>query len=149
MNVLVGALISAGAIISAIILGTSLIIFFDVYTVLLAILLPAGFLIQAHGFKSLKILAQAMGRWVRSERHPPEQLSDARSVVASASKANILSAHICVLIGVVQIAQGIAPDDIGVIGPAVSVALLSYFYALCIEMTILGPVGRRLDQQAA
>jgi len=145
-SVLVGGVLATALALYGILRGTPLIIFLDLTTVQLVLLLPVAFLLQAHGVAGLKTIQQAVGCWLGPDNLPPERLSDASCVVETAAKATIKGALVCVLIGAIQILQGM--DDPTAVGPAMSVMCLSYFYAHIINFVVWGPLGRWLAQHA-
>jgi hypothetical protein len=136
-------------------LGAPWFIFFDVPTLFLVVLLPVAFLLQAHGMAGLKTTVQAVRCWLGPDNLPPARLGDAYCVVETVAKATINAAHICVLIGSIQILQSdllgatdLVSDPEARLGPAMAVAILSYFYAICINFVFWGPLGRWLSQHA-
>ena len=133
---------------SAIMFGSPLIVFFDVITVWLVLLFPVGFLVQAHGVAGLRTVRRAARCWLGSDNRPPEQIDDARCVVETGAKATTRGAIICVMVGAIQILQHGAIADAEVLGPAMAVMLLSYFYAHCLNYIFWGPLGRWLAQHA-
>ena len=152
-SVLVGGVLATSLALYGIILDTELITFIDLTTVQLVLLLPVAFLLQAHGVAGLKTIQQAVGCWLGPDNLPPERLGDACCVVETGAKATIRSAHIPMLIGVIQILQYNHGDDPSffmppdeAIAPAIAVCLLSYFYALGINFVFWGPLGRWLTQ---
>jgi len=143
-SVLVGGVLATSLALYGIILGTELITFIDLTTVQLVLLLPVAFLLQAHGVAGLKTIQQAVGCWLGPDNLPPERLGDACCVVETAAKATIKGALVCVLIGAIQILQ--SQEDITALGPAMSVMIMSYFYAHFINFVVWGPLGRWLTQ---
>ena len=145
-SVLVGGVLATSLALYGIILGTELITFIDLTTVQLVLLLPVAFVLQAHGVAGLKTIQQAVSCWLGPDNLPPEQLGDASCVVETAAKATIKGALVCVLIGAIQILREL--EDITALGPAMSVMILSYFYAHCINFVVWGPLGRWLTQHS-
>jgi len=153
LSVVVGAVLAANLVHLGIILGAPLAVFWDLPTAILVVFLSFAFLLQAHGMAGLKTTLQAARCWVGMDKLPPEGLGDACCVVETGAKATIRSAHIPMLIGVIQILQYNHGDDPSffmppdeAIAPAIAVCLLSYFYALGINFVFWGPLGRWLTQ---
>ena len=143
-----GGIASMCLAVSAIMFGAPLIVFFDVITVLLVLLFPVGFMVEAHGVSGLRTVRRAARCWLGSDNRPPEQLDDARCVVETGAKATTRGAIICVMIGAIQMLQAGALTNVEHIGPAMAVMLLSYFYAHCLNYIFWGPLGRWLAQHA-
>ena len=144
-SAIIGGVMVAVMASCAILLGSHLVIFFDIPTALLMMVLPLCFLLQAHGVAGLKTAQRAAACWLSRSGQPPERLAEAICVVRSGSVGTTKGALICVLIGAIQILQH-APETIGVFGPAVAVMLLSYFYGHCINFIFWWPLGRWLKQ---
>jgi hypothetical protein len=140
----IGGILATGLALYGILCGAPLTVFVDVTTVCLVAFLPIAFLLQAHGVAGLKTIQQAVSCWLGPNHLPPEQLSDACCVVETAAQATIKGALVCVLIGAIQILRLL--EDITMLGPAMSVMILSYFYAHCINFVFWGPLGRWLIQ---
>ncbi len=146
-SVLVGGILATALALYGILRGTPLIIFLDLTTVQLVLLLPVAFLLQAHGVAGLKTIQQAVGCWLGPDNLPPERLGDACCVVETAAKATIKGALVCVMIGAIQILHHLS-EDISALGPAMGVMCLSYFYAHIINFVVWGPLGRWLTQHS-
>ena len=144
-SAIIGGVMVAVMASCAILLGSHLVVFFDPTCALLVMVLPLCFLLQAHGVAGLKTAQRAAACWISRSGQPPERLADAICVVGSGSVATTKGSLICVLIGAIQILQA-APETIGVIGPAMAVMLLSYFYGHCINFIFWWPLGRWLKQ---
>ncbi len=145
---IIGGLLSMSFIMVACLLGASGMVFFDTPTLMLVFTLPLAFLVQAHGWAGLKTVARAVKCWLDPENVPPRQLTDACCVVQTGSRATIHCAHIPIVIGAIQMLQHGALESIDELGPAMAVALLTYFYAHCINFVFWGPLSRWLRQHA-
>ena len=142
-SALIGGVVVVGLALWAILLGSQLPIFVDPPTIVLMVLLPVCFLLQAHGVEGLKVAQRAAACWLGRSGQPPECLSDAICVVDSGSVATTKGALVCVLIGAIQLLQS-GNDNFGSLGPAMAVMLLSYFYGHCINFIFWWPLGRWL-----
>jgi flagellar motor component MotA len=148
LSPIIGGTLAVSLVVLGILLGSPLAIFFDVYTVLIVGCLPVAFLLQAHGVVGLKTTQRAMVCWFSSDNQPPERLGDACCVAETGAKATLKGAHVCVMIGAIQILQATHGDNLDTLGPAMSVVVLSYFYAHCINFVFWWPLGRWLTQHA-
>ena len=147
-SAIIGCFFAIGFLLYAILLGSSLVIFIDPTSVFLMVVLPCAFILQAHGLDGLKTAKRAAECWLGGEAFPPDDTDDAICVVESAAKGTLSGALICMLIGAIQILQSVGPEDLGVIGPAMAVMFLTYFYARVTNQVFWHPLGRWLTQQS-
>jgi flagellar motor component MotA len=147
-SAIIGCFVAIGLLLYAIMCGSPLTIFFDSNCVLLMVVLPCAFLLQAHGFDGLKTAKKAAGHWLRGEAFPTDKADDAICVVESGAKGTLSAALICMLIGAIQILQAVGDVGLGAIGPAMAVMFLTYFYARVINQVFWHPIGRWLTQQS-
>ena len=147
-SAILGCLCAIGGICTAIMFGSSLAVFIDPPSVFLMVVLPGAYVLQAHGLAGLKTAKRAIGHWLRGEAFPTGPIDHAICVVESAAKGTLQAALICMLIGGIQILQGVGPDDVEVIGPAMAVMFLTYFYARVTNQVLWYPLGRWLTQQS-
>ena len=147
-SVFIGGILTYTALIYAILLGSALVGFVNLNTVLLMLTLPCAFLLQAHGLNGLRTVKKAAGHWGGSQEFPPNEIQDAICVVESGAKGTLSSAWLCMLIGAIQMLQHVTSENIDGIGPAVGVMLLSYFYARIMNQVFWHPMERWLRQQS-
>ena len=147
-SAILGCICAIACVLYAIILGSHLSVFIDPTSVLLMVVLPCAFILQAHGLDGLKTAKRATGYWLRSEALPADPTDDAICVVESAAKGTLQAALICMLIGAIQILQGVGPDNLEAMGPAMGVMFLTYFYARLTNQVLWYPLGRWLTQQS-
>ena len=110
--------------------------------------LPVAFLLKAHGLNGLRTVKKAAACWGGSQEYPPEKIEEAICIAESGAKGTLSAAWLCMLIGAIQMLQGFTPEQVDAIGPAVSVMLLSYFYARILNQVFWHPMERWLRQQA-
>jgi flagellar motor component MotA len=147
-NAVIGGILTMSLVFLACVLGAPWWVFFDIPTFTLVFLLPVIFLVQAHGVAGFEATVQTVRCWLGSEDSPPQHLDNACCVVETIANATIKAAHIAVLIGSIQILQFTHTNNLDTLGPAMAVAVLSYFYAHCINFVLWGPLSRWLRQHA-
>jgi len=139
---LVGLMLSLGVIVWGIVLGTPLIIFVDLSSVIIVLGIGFGSLAFAHGFSSLGLL-------FRSVLADPEK-SDAAyaaELAHTAGRTFVASGWLGVLIGVIQMSSQM--ESMSHLGPAFSVCMLTAFYGHAADWLLWMPTERRLRVQAS
>ena len=147
-SLFIGEFLTYSGLFYAILLGSSLAVFMDLSTAQLMLTLPVAFLLQAHGLNGLRTVKKAAAHWGGSQEYPPAEIEEAICIAESGAKGTLSAAWLCMLIGAIQMLQGFTPEQVDAIGPAVSVMLLSYFYARILNQVFWHPMERWLKQQA-
>jgi len=145
-SAMLGGVLGVGAVICGVLLGTSLVIFFDVYSVMLWVMLVLGFLLQAYGTAGLGELLRASRCWLKGGSYSADSGIDMRGLIAQSSRATMLAAKVLMLVGGIQICRH--ATDFTEIGPAVGVMLLPLFYAYCFDLFYWGPLDGWLGEQS-
>jgi flagellar motor component MotA len=147
---ILGLLLVTSLLVSAILLGSPLIIFFNTVSVIIIVLGTLSVTMAAHGIDGvLKYLLGGMSRLLLPANATPwsaQECTQAVHVARSAGTSAILLAGCGGLIGVIQMLQQM--DDPTKIGPAMAVALLTSFYAVLGNLLIFIPLARYFSEAA-
>jgi flagellar motor component MotA len=150
MSAITGGFIAISLILLGIMLGSPLIIFFDVVSVLLVGGGSIALLMAAHGIAGLGTVGRAARCWFcgSTTGWSSAELAHAARVSKTGGKAAMLTGWVGAMIGVVQILQYLVPSDLTALGPACAVMVLTVFYALCLKLVLWVPLEAWLTEQA-
>jgi len=145
---ILGLLMTLWVLIMGIVLGSPLVIFFDVPSVLLVVLGTAGLILAAHGPAGLfTYTCGGMRRllWPKSgAMWGVEECRMAVRVARSGGQSAILMAACGACIGLCQMFLNI--EDPATIGPAMAVCLLTSFYAIMLNILVFLPISRYFNE---
>ena len=147
-SLFIGGFLTYSGLLYAILLGSSLAVFVDPPTAQLMLTLPVAFLLQAHGLDGLRTVKKTAAYWGGSQDYPPDEIEEAICIAESGARGTLSAAWLCMLVRAIQMLQGFTPEQVGAVGPAVAVMLLSYFYARILNQVFWHPIERWLRQQA-
>ena len=143
----IGFICAIGIMLFGIMLGSPLIIFFDLTAVLLGPVATLMLLIATFGFGPVGSAFRTgfWGLFFASDEPPhPEQVKTVQMVAGSGINYSTLTGFIGGLIGLTQMLTNMA--DPTAIGPALAVCLLSAFYAVAMVMFVYYPMARNADR---
>jgi len=142
LSAIIGLVVSVGVILMGVLLGSPLMIFFDLPAVLIVVVGTFFLLLATHGKDSL-LLCSGMGRWLSggaTSSWGAEGCRKTSEVANSGGSLAITMGALGCLIGLVQMLSSM--DDPSTIGPAMAVALLTTFYAALLNLLFFVPMSR-------
>jgi len=150
LHVILGFLGALGLVIMAIVMGTPLITFIDTTSVLIVLGGTCLLLVASHGLDdSMSCIFEGLKRILAPGSAPAWSAKECRRAARVATSGGIISLVMGAmgsLIGLVQMLNQM--EDPSKIGPAMAVALLTVFYALCLNLFLFVPLSRHYIQAA-
>ena len=145
----IGGILCTGLmIVCGILMGSPLVIFFDLTSVLIVLAGTAGMIMAVHGFGGLT--DYLLGGWFHllfsKEPVKAERCRDVISVAQTGGRGAILMATAASMIGLTQMLTNLA--DPTAIGPAFAVCLLTSFYAVVLNLLVFVPMSRFYNEAA-
>jgi flagellar motor component MotA len=147
-NAIIGLVVAVSLVLVGINMGSPLIIFFDLTSVLLVVVASAALLLATHG-RDAGLILTGLGRWLMPgsiDPWSPAVCRKAAHVANSGGSLAIMAGALGSLIGLIQMLQNM--DDPSSIGPAMAVALLTVFYALGLNLLLFVPLARFFTEAA-
>ena len=117
-------------------LGSGLVVLWDLPTLLLVCGVLAGGILQSHSMGEIGLL---LGAWYTPGTMDSVQATRAAELFGRLSSLSLASGMVGLLIGLVQIFANL--EDPREIGPAMGVCLLSMFYAVILSELVFGPLA--------
>lgn len=146
---IVGLSVAILALLWGILLGSPLVIFYDLVSLIFVVGITSGLLVFTHGVQATgSALFGGMGRLLMPNRFAVWTSDDAKTACAIASSAirlTMLSAVVCGLVNFIAMLQQLDHPTGDVMGPVMTSMMVSAFYGLVLIAVWFLPIARRFS----
>jgi len=134
--------------VAGIVLGSPLILFFDLTSIILVCIASGAMMAATHGRGAGRLWSAILGWILGADSDPshPEAHREVASMALDFGQYLLLAGAMGTIIGQVKMLQNMS--DPTAIGPALAVCLLSAFYAVAMVMFVYYPMARNAEKAA-